>query len=342
MDYNKRATIKDVARIANVSTATVSHVINRTRFVSDAIRDRVLAAVEETNYTSNSIARALRSSKTHTIGVVIPDISNPSFSSMVYHMEMALHKAGYMMIMCDSRESLEHEKEVIARLCASQVDGIIVAPVSPELDYVQWSVQLGKPFVFIDRYPNSENYSGVFCSPRGAIAQAVEEMILAGHRRIALLNRDTTMYSIVREREDGYRDALEKHGIAPDPNYIFYLSGSSEFGYAKTADILRDMPEVDGIYCANRHIALGALQCLIDRGVRIPEAISIAGYATYNWHNVTSPRLATVLEPLKEMGEAAARLMLDVLDKPEQPPEKVILNAYLHGYASIGPRRMDA
>ena len=341
MNSGGRATIKDVARVARVSTATVSHVLNHTRYVSDSIRQRVLAAMEETHYTSNYIARALRSNRTGTVGVVIPDLTNPFFSNIVHYMELALHAAGYMMILCDSQEDLEQERDMLQRLCACQVDGIVLAPVSAQLDYVQWGLNLGRPLVFIDRYPNSAEYSGVFCSTHDAVKEAVEGMILAGHSRVALLNRDTTVYSIVREREEGYRDALAGHGIEPDPRYIFHIPASSEHGYAKAADILRDMPEVTGMFCANRNIALGALQCLIDRGTRIPGEMSIVGFAAYNWYNVTTPRLSTVLEPLREMGEAAARLILNVLEDPQREPEKIILPAKLVGSSSIGRALTD-
>lgn len=332
-----RATIKDVARIAGVSTATVSHVMNQTRYVSEAVQERVMAAMRETNYTSNYIAKALRSSKSHTIGVVIPDISNPFYSNIVHHMERKLHDAGYMMILCDSRESVKQEEEMIQRLCGFQVDGIVLTPISPQVDYAQWAKRLGRPMVFMDRYPNSEQYSGVFCTVRKVICQAVEQMILSGHDCIALINRDTIgLYSIVREREEGYRDALMKHGITPDPRYIFEIPATSERGYVQMADILRELPEVNGVFCANRHISLGALQCLIDSGRRIPADMSIVGFATYNWYNVTTPRLSSVLEPLKEMGEAVGQLMLEVLEDPDREPRRIVLEAQLVGNASIG------
>ena len=335
-----RATIKDVARIAGVSTATVSHVMNQTRYVSEAVQERVMAAMRETNYTSNYIAKALRSSKSHTIGVVIPDISNPFYSNIVHHMERKLHDAGYMMILCDSRESVKQEEEMIQRLCGFQVDGIVLTPISPQVDYAQWAKRLGRPMVFMDRYPNSEQYSGVFCTVRKVICQAVEQMILSGHDCIALINRDTIgLYSIVREREEGYRDALMKHGITPDPRYIFEIPATSERGYVQMADILRELPEVNGVFCANRHISLGALQCLIDSGRRIPVDMSIAGFATYNWYNVTTPRLSSVLEPLKEMGEAVGQLMLEVLEDPDREPRRIVLEAQLVGNASIGRAR---
>lgn len=332
-----RATIKDVARIAGVSTATVSHVLNQTRYVSEPVCQRVQAAIRETNYTSNYIARALRGSRTHTIGVVIPDISNPFYSTIIYHMELTLHEAGYMMILCDSRESVEQEREMIDRLCGCQVDSILLAPVSPQIDYVEWAGRLGKPMVFLDRYPNSESYSGVFCSVQDAISQAVEKMIQYGHDRVVLLNRNTKgLYSIVREREAGYLNALKKYGIAPDPGYIFDIPATIEHGYTQMADVLRELPEATGVFCANRHISQGALQCLIDSGKRIPEEISIAGLAAYGWYNVTTPRLSCVLEPLAEMGQAAGQLTLNLLQDPDRPPEKIVLPARLVGSASIG------
>ncbi|MDO4548646.1 MAG: LacI family DNA-binding transcriptional regulator [Clostridia bacterium] len=333
---NKRTTIKDVARVAGVSTATVSHVINKTRYVSEEVRERVRAAVQSTNYSSNYIARALRGSKTHTVGVVIPEISNPFYSSIIYHMELTLHEAGYMMILCDSQESAEHEVEIIERLCGCQVEGIVLAPISPATDYEAWAQRIGCPIVYIDRYPNSAKYSGVFCTVREAVSLATEQMILCGHNCVALMNRDTAgLYSIVREREEGYRDALKKHGIEPDSRYIFEIPACTEYGYAKMGDILRELREVNGVFCANRHISLGALQCLIDSGRRIPEDMSIVGFAAYSWYNVTTPRLSCVLEPLKEMGEAAGRLILDVIADPDRPPEKIVLKASLVGSASI-------
>lgn len=331
-----RATIKDVARLAGVSTATVSHVLNRTRFVSEGATQRVLDAMKETRYSSNYIAKALRSNKTHTIGVVIPDLSNPFFSNILFHMEPILQQAGYMMILCDSHENHKREEEMIRRLCGFQVDAIMLTPVSPRVDYVQLAEQLDCPMVFMDRHPNSKNYHGVFCTARNRVAEAVEMMIRSGHDCVALINRDTSgIYSVVREREEGYRDALLRNNIQPDPRYIFSVPGSIEHGYVKMADILRDMPEVNGVFCANRLLSLGALQCLIDNGKRIPEEMSIVGFSTHNWHNVTTPRLSSVLEPLKAMGEETAKLLLKVLENPALPPQQVVLTAELIGNASI-------
>ncbi len=336
MKTSGKATIKDVAKLANVSVATVSHVINNTRFVSDEVQQRVRGAMYETGYVPNYIAKALRSGRTKTIGIIIPDISNPYFSSVVYSMEDSLRSAGYMMILCDSSEDSGREQELIDHLCANQVDGIILAPVNTEYDYTGFFERHGVPAVFFDRNLNVNDCSGVFCNVREASAEAVDRMIRRGHRRVALINRNTSnKYSIVRERLDGYLDALKQNDIAVDPQLIYEIPATSANGYAAMTDILTQRPDVNGVYVSNQKLSIGAFECLMDHKVRIPQDMSIVAYSTHIWHNMTTPRLASVLEPLVEIGKTAVRLMIDKLNDPDKPAELVRLKAYLEGEESI-------
>lgn len=331
-----KVTIKDVAKRANVSTATVSHVINKTRFVSDKVQRRVHESMLELGYISNNIAKALRGGATKTIGIIIPDITIPYYSSVVYFMEELLHAAGYMLILCDATESFEREKEMIDRLCSYQVDGIILAPVYPDFPYLEYFKLHRIPVVFFDRYPNTTDFSGVFCNVREASAQAIEAMILKGHTRIALINRDSAKYySVVRERTEGYIDALTRHGISPDPQLIYEIPAIVNISYEVMEELLTKHPDVNGVYGANRNISLGIFKCLLDRHIRVPDDMSVVGFSIHTWYGVTTPKLACVLEPVKEIGQTVARMMLDMLRHPERQPEQVILKATLVGDESI-------
>jgi len=336
MKESGTATIKDVAKQAGVSTATVSHVINNTRYVSDQVKQRVHRAMDDLGYVSNHIAKALRGGATKTIGIIIPDISIPYFGQVVYAIEEQLRAAGYMMILCDSAESFDREKELIDHLCSYQVDGIILAPVNPSFDYIRYFNLLGRPVVFFDRYPNAQNYTGVFCNVKDASAQAVEMMIRRGHSRVALINRDTVnCYSIVRERQDGYLEALQRNGITPDPELIYQIPARSESGYAVMEELLAKRPDVNAVYSANRNISIGVFQCLRDHSIRIPQDMSIVGFSAHGWFSMTSPKLTCVLEPVQDLGHKAACLMLEKLQDPERPPERVILKAFVAENESV-------
>ena len=327
MMNKERSTIHDVARMADVSTATVSHVINNTRFVSEQVAKRVRDAMKETNYRSNYVARALRSSKTKTIGVIIPDITNPFYARMVHSLEMELNKYGYGLILCHSKDDLDRELEQIERLRSWLVDGIMIAPASSTFDYTELSSLQDCPVVYIDRQPNAEQFSGVFCNTHDTVQYAVEQLILSGHRKIACM-LGHVLFSTTMDRKKGYIDALEKHGIPINPQYITTGPTTIESGDERM-DYLLKASDVTAVFAANRKLSIGAMRRLSASGVKIPEEMAVIGFAAYEWCDITTPALTTVLEPIDDIGAEAARMMHARLTDAASAHSIVRLDAYL-------------
>lgn len=322
-----KATIKDVAKLANVSTATVSHVINQTRYVSKEISQQVLLAMRELNYNTNSFARALRSNKSHTIGIIVPDIVNPFYSKVIHSLETAISKSGYHIILCHSQNDMDRELEQIERMHSWQAEAIVLAPSSPTFDYSQIIENSGCPIIFLDRQPNIEKYSGVFCNTHDTIRQAVEQMILSGHKRIACL-LGPQIFPVAQQRKSGFVDAFQQQGASLDPGLICAGDATIENGYALMEHAAQDLGAT-AVFVGNRMLTVGALQYLASHGIRIPDQIAIVGFAAYDWDKVVSPPLTMVMEPLEEMGVEASDLLLSLLNDPHQEPRRVILDAHI-------------
>ncbi len=322
-----RSTIKDVAKAAGVSIATVSHVLNNTRFVSEEARTRVEQAIRSVDYTSNTLARALRSSRTNTVGVIVPDIANPFFAALVKAIERVLYQQGYTIVLCHSRDELDRELQQLETLASLQVDGIIIVAASATFDYATLPVYRARPVIFVDRRPGMPAYSGVFCNLRDVLQYATEQLILSGHSRIACI-LGPSRFSVETDRRQGYLDAMNKHRLTVDPSLVMSGQASQEAGYSRMAYLL-DATDVTAVLAANGRIAMGAMHCLRERGIAVPGRMAIIAQGAYEWHQVTTPELTTVLEPLSDIGAAAPNLLLERIKTPRLPERQVVLDAYL-------------
>lgn len=324
---NRRASIKDVAKLAGVSTATVSHVLNKTRFVSEEVTGKVLSALKETGYQSNHIARALRRNKTFTIGVIIPDIINPFFSNLINNIELTLNREGYNIILCHSRDDLTRELENFRTLRSLAVDGIIVAPASPTFDYASLDVYGQTPVVFVDRRPNLPEYSGVFYNSYDICRYAIKELIHSGHRRIGCMLGEIR-FSATHDRLKGYIEALERSGIPVREEYILTAPTTVESGY-QNMELLLKNTDVTSVFVANSRMCIGAMRYLNEQRIPVPGKIAMIGFAAGEWAEISSPPLTTVREPISDMGIATANLLLERLKDPAGQPKQIQLDAYL-------------
>lgn len=329
----QQVTIKDIAKRAGVSIATVSHVLNNTRHVSEETAARVLEAVKALNYTSNNIARSLRSNNTRTIGVVVPNITNPGFVHVVYRLEETLSRVGYSVTVCNSAEDLHHELAHINDLISRRVDGIVLVPASPTFDYSRLQASTSIPFMYVNRTPNVDSFSGVFLNTYNVIYQAIEQIILSGHKRIACLLTQSP-FSATFERRQAYEDAMKAHGLPVEPGFILTGPASIQSGY----DLMHQAytaGHVTAVFTANNLLSLGALQYLNTHNLRIPEDMAILGYGCNDWHLVTQPPLSTVLEPLEVMGDESANLLMHMLNNPDAEPKRIYLEARFTGRSSF-------
>lgn len=329
---NSRATVKDVAKCAGVSIATVSHVINNTRYVSPQMRAKVEQAMKVTNYVPNHTARALRSDKTNTIGVVIPDVTNPFFATVVKALEGVLSQRGYSMLLCHSGDEYEKELKQLEILHAFRVDGIIIAPSSTTFDYSMTAVYGRCPMVFIDRKPKMPVYSGVFINFHDIVQNAVEQLIQSGHSSIGFMI-GYLRFSTTEDRQQGYLDALKKHNIPIDQNFIVSGPTTESAGYEYMRYFL-EKTDVTAVFVANRLMSLGAVRCLNELGVDIPSQMGIICLAVQNEIALSRPALTTVYTPEVDIGISAANLLLRRIRGEKLEDEKIILDGCMTARSS--------
>ncbi|MDR4949703.1 LacI family DNA-binding transcriptional regulator [Neobacillus cucumis] len=330
-------TIKKVAQHANVSTATVSHVINETRFVSEETRTRVLKAMEELNYIPNPAAQSLRSQKTKTIGLLIPiledETNNIFFMRVARGIEHVIRESGYHIMLANTNESLDYEKEQIKYFKSRQVDGLIIAPTAGNHEFIGNLVDEDCPVVFIDRKP--EGIKGDFVLNNGfqGCYDAVKMLIDKGHRKIGILSGLLNL-SPAQERLEGYRQALTDHGIPLDENLILIGESSFESGYEMTRKLYEQF-EITALFVASNAIAMGSIGYIQDKGIKVPEELAIIGFDNYDWGALSNPPLSVINQSAYELGAKAAEVLLKKLNKPSNrfkeyrlPTQLVIRNSF--------------
>jgi LacI family transcriptional regulator len=315
------ATIKDVAAKAGVSVATVSHVMNESRFVSQETRQRVVEAITELGYRRDGIARSLRRSRTGTIGAVVSDITNPFFSDLVKGIENTIH--GFPdrlnVILCNSEEDEALERELLDILMEKRVDGLIIAPAGGNVAYLETLGLHGPPIVFVDRALPAVAADAVTVDNVSASRDAVEHLIARGHRRIAVL-RATLQASSIEDRVEGYRRTMAAAGLRVDPDWIVESSSNIDAAHAAGRQLLALAPRPDAVFTTNNFMTLGLLRALNEAGLSSPEDIAIAGFDDFHWAEAFRPRITAVAQSGYEQGAEAARLLAARIAKTEQGP----------------------
>ncbi|MGC8787476.1 MAG: LacI family DNA-binding transcriptional regulator [Anaerolineae bacterium] len=333
------ATMKDVAQAAGVSVTTVSHVINETRYVSEELRERVLKAMEELNYHPNTLARSLRQGISHTIGLIVPDNSNPFFADVARAVETRGFEAGYSTILCNSDGQLEKELAYVNVLLAKQVDGVIFIAASSQSEHIMLLTEEQVPVVIADRQmPDAEVDVVLVDNYRGGYL-ATEYLISLGHHRIGCITgpSDTTPSA---DRVRGYKHALTSAGLPVDEDLIVrgdfrYASGIS--GAQKLLDL--EKPPT-AIFACNDVMAMAAMAAIREKGLSIPDDISIIGFDDIPQASFTSPPLTTVAQPIQDIGRIATDLLIERMSgSASLPSRRVVLDVKLVVRGSCAPNR---
>lgn len=314
--------LKDVAELSGVSTATVSHVINGTRNVSGETRERVNAAMASLGYQRNYLARAMRRQRSNAIGCIIPDISNFFFGEIVEGAESVLKEKGYSIFLSNTGGSIRQEEEQIQTFASWMVDGIILASSDPDLD--TRSVP-SCPVVCVDREPanNCLDYVGV--NGREVTCRAIQEMAERGYQKIGYITGSYEL-STTQERLKGYHEALRSRGIPFRSEYV-KIGNSKMSGGQNLMRELVETTDVQAVFVANNLMTIGALQTLKEMEIPIPERIALFGFDDSYWTNALDPPLSTIRQPGKEIGCEAARLLLERMEGGEFAPRRIILDA---------------
>jgi LacI family transcriptional regulator len=303
------ATIIDVAQKAGVSTTTVSHVINQTRFVSEDLRKRVYSAMEELNYHPNSLARGLRRGETKTIGLIAPDNSNPFFAEILRLIEDIGFREGYSVILCNSDGDLAKEIAYTNVLFAKQVDGIIFIGTNNSAEHLLALVRQGIPIVVVDRDISIAETDTVLVDNFLGGYMAAQYLIGLGHRRIACITGPSELTPSA-DRVHGYRKAMEEAGIPCLAEYVIpgdFRFGGGEEGMARLLDL--PVPP-SAVFACNDIMALGAMKTLRKRNITPPQQLSIIGFDDIILASVIAPALTTIAQPLHEIANNSIHLLL--------------------------------
>jgi DNA-binding LacI/PurR family transcriptional regulator len=324
----KKVTVKDVSRTAGVSTATVSRVLAGFDVVSEETRQRVHEAAKALNYQPNRNARNLRRNTTSKIGVIISDIQNPFFGSVVRGIEKITIKEDYTLILGNSDEDPEREKKLIAMLLEEGVAGIILVPTNADAESYRTLFGSGTPFVVIDRQLPFPDLNMVLVNGAAGAEAAVDHLAGLGHRAIGYVGGMKHL-SVMHEREAGYLKALKKHQIAVQEEYLRQGNNRQDGGHAAVCELLSLRQPPTAILIANNLMTLGGLQAIHESGLEIPGQVSLVGFDDMDWAASLRPALTCVAQPAYEMGETAAALLLERIHKPEQAARTIILNTRL-------------
>jgi LacI family transcriptional regulator/LacI family repressor for deo operon, udp, cdd, tsx, nupC, and nupG len=308
--------IKDIAKAAGVSHATVSRALQSSDLVRPATAQRIREIAQQFGYRPNAVGRSLVTRRTRTIGVVVTTIADPIVAEMVSGVEAVAHAHKYSVFLAGCQADPETEMQVVQSFHERRVDGIIVAASRVGALYDPVAEQLRTPIILINnQHPNSYKYSVNIDSICGS-REAVGYLISLGHRKIAYIG-DRFGYQTDLDRFSGYRQALEIAGIAPRSEWIAHGDGKPE-GATLAMKKLLDLPEIpSAAFCYNDMTAIGALRAIHDQSLRVPDDISLMGFDDLFLANYTEPSLTTVRQPKHQMGRMAAEILLRILGGQE-------------------------
>lgn len=330
------STIREVAEKAGVSFTTVSHVLNNTRFVSSETRQRVMLAMRDLNYRPNAIARSLRRGETHTLGLILPDSSNPYFAEIARSVEDSAFRLGYSVIFCNSEREPDKELFYADLLCKKQVDGILFMTTAEHSGSLKLLLEQEVPLVLIDRDLPEPEVDLVLTDNCEGGRVATRHLLALGHRCIACIggSRHQTGGG---ERVTGYLEALAQAGIAPQEQYIAYGDYHVESGLQGARALLQQKHPPSAIFACNDLMAIGVIHTAASLGVAIPGQLSLVGFDDIELAAYTSPPLTTVAQPKIEIGQQAVQLLIERIQDRSLAPRRLALPTRLIVRGSSGP-----
>lgn len=322
--------IKDVAKLANVSIATVSRVINKTAKVSEKAEKRVLEVLEETGYRPNSLAKELQRNKTYTIGVLLPRIDITVFAEAVEGISTIIKKNGYNILLANSREDIEEELNYFNIFHEKRVDGIIF--FSPKIiDKHKKIIKKSKiPTIIIGEDIEDIKATTMHYDIKNGTRMAIKHLIELGHKKIAFLGIKAELNEMLGKLTyDTYTEIVDEYDLRKDKNYVTRNSFEIGDGYKATKEIMENSEEKpEAIFAVTDHLAITAMNYLYENGYKVPEDISIIGIDDMAISSFTNPPLTTVSYNYELVGEKAAKLLLNMIDKKEDKVYENIIVDY--------------
>ena len=333
-----RPTIYDVAKLAQVSTATVSRALNGTGQIAPATRKAIDDAVEQLGYRPNTIARSLVTKSTQTIAFLLPDITNPFYASLVSGIQQLALKRDHTMLLCTTEGDPERDEQYLRLLRAKQVDGALVDGLVLPPDRIARFVEEGFPIVCLDRDIAAASVPLVQVDNRRGARLATEHLLSLGHDRIAHVSGALDL-RISQQRVAGYRKALANAGVTADPRLLAAGDFTEAAGYQATRTLLESDADLTAVFAANDLSAVGALRAITESGRRVPEDVSLVGFDDVPLASFTSPPLTTIHQPAVEIAERATEILIDLTQGRQVPKLRYLLEPKLVVRGSTAPAR---
>ncbi len=320
-------TIRDVAKKAGVSVATVSRVINNKGKVSEKTELAVLQAIKELSYQPNSVARSLSSRKSNVVALIVPSINNAFFPELARAVEDIAQLNGYKLFLCNTDDSREKLVDYLDSLGSQYVDGLIIDSHNIKEEDLTKLSRLGIPVVMIDRVIENSNYTSITVNNRAGGRLATEHLLEVGCKKIAHIQGPKNEMNSV-QRMWGYRDQVSKLPWF-DESWIAHAEFSVKSGYQATKELLIRHQDMDGIFASNDLIAIGALKAAYEWGKKIPNELAIVGFDGIDMSELTVPGITTIQQPIYQIGELAMHELLNQIKNSHAKPKKYILDIEL-------------
>lgn len=318
-----KVSIRDVARHAGVSIATVSHVINHTRFVKEETKHLVEKSIEELHYSPDATARSFKTGKRNLIAFIVPDISNAFFATLIEEVETVISKEGFKLMVINTKETKEREIDNLKLLSSGLVDGFLLASTLEDYTEITRLISKSIPVILVDRNLPGSPYDSVTVANYQAMYSGVEYLIRKGHKKIGFIT-GIPRISTTLERLDAYRDAMEKHHLYSDS--LICVGTSMSTLVAENLDILLARG-CTALVISNNIMAIEAMMLLNQRGIRPHHDIDLIGYKDSEQAQYGLQHMSLIRQPVVDLGRAAGNQLLDRLKHPDMPVQKILLQA---------------
>ncbi|MBV9146057.1 MAG: LacI family DNA-binding transcriptional regulator [Acidobacteria bacterium] len=337
-------TIREVAKAAGASVSTISAALNNSDYVSAEMRSRIQGAIKQLKYRPNDLARGLRLQKTHTIAVIVPDLSNNFYVDVVRGAKDYSTSANYTVLVGDSREKWDEERDYLDSFHRRRVDGVVRVPAMDALTKKMKPILGNIPWIYADRYPAAGDSSVGRVGIDNVVAadNATRYLLSLGHRSIGIISGDISSGTSA-DRLEGFLQALRAANIRPDRSMILAGHNDIESGHKHAMQLLQRAQCPTAIFCTNNMMALGAFAAIQELGMRCPEEISLLGFDDFYWSTLLRPTLTVVRQPAREVGMIAARMLIDHVEGRSPIETPVLLATQLIVRDSCSPpRQMNA
>ena len=306
-------TIKEIAKMAGVSTATVSRAINNSGYIKTEVKEKILKIIEETGFTPSSVAKDLKRSRTNLIGVIIPKISSFSVAQVVDGISLELNKRNFSILLANTNNNAGEELKYLKIFQEKRANGILILGTEISKEHKNLIKSSSIPIVVIGQNVSEADIPCVVQQEKEAAYDITRYLTENNHKKIAYIGTDIEDFSVKYERKAGFLEALSDSDIYFDEKCTYYSGFSSDTGYTGIKELLKKFPDITAVFCATGTIATGAANALLENGTNIPENISIAGIGSTNY-GINTLKITSIIYDYAKTGSEGAKMLLNILD----------------------------